>query len=160
MDNKQKLYIIRGIAVLLVLAGLFTLIRNYYSISPEDRDTDNLKKLTSAIIEKNAREEVDPGKPEIKKIIYEITVQYQFGGTGQKFSKAKAVDKDFYEKLFQGDSLVIYAKQDNPYHIVIPDSRSTPVSFFNKNLLIALALILAGVGVWYYASFLEKQKAI
>jgi len=153
MEKLSKITIYRIIGTILVLIGFFMMISNYNSISPEDRDTDDMKKISAQIIDKTTREEANPSGEGAKKI-YELSVQYRFE-TGQKFFKNMAVDESYYNKLYKGDSILIYADQQNPYHIVIPDSRDTPVSIFNKTFFLSLILIAAGAGVWMYSGKLK-----
>ena len=144
LDKKNK---IRIVAALLLVIGLFIMIKNYNSISPEDRSTGNLNKVSSVVIDKKIREEAE-GDGMSK--LYEIEVQYGFGG-GQKFVKTRAVDEDYFNKVYKGDSLIIYADQNNPYHIVVPDSREAPVSVFNMTFFLSLLLIVSGLILFVYA---------
>jgi len=142
--------ITRIVASVLILFGIYLMVANARNLSPEERNTDGLTPLTSIISKKTVREEVRSDDPEKKTQVFEITVEYKFGNT-QKFYKTKMVDKGYYDRIFEGDSIVVYATPENPYHVVIPDSRDMPVSFWNGRFFIALVLLLAGVGLWWFS---------
>lgn len=156
MDTKKSIaYGLKGVSVLFGIIGLYLIITNYTRMSPQERDTSDLNEIVSIVHEKTEKQEKVAGEdPDDTQTVYEVTVEYSFGG--QKFYKTKAVDKNYYEKLFKGDSLKIYADPANPTHVVIPDSRTSTESFFNRRFLAAVLLLAAAVGVWLLSSKMEN----
>ena len=153
MTGLGKRNLTRIAGALLFVVGLFLMVKNYNSISPEDRDTGSMNKLSSVVIDKIIREE---SEGDAVRKVHEITVQYGFGG-GQKFVKTRAVDENYFNKVYRGDSLMIYADQNNPYHIVMPDSRDEPVSVFNMTFILSLGMIGSGIGLFLYAGRLPAE---
>jgi len=148
--KKYTHQILKGASILLILAGMWIIVDHYFELSPENISTSGLTKMNSIVKEKKVIPPSEDRTSGSKETTYEVVLEYQFPGT-QKFYKNRAVDKSYFDRLFEGDTIILFADKNNPYHVVLPGSRTSTHNFFNRRFFFGILLILAGIALWFFS---------